>query len=121
MVINDGGRRRLTGKFAGGDGGGAWPERACGDETSGGSSGFVRAPIEARSVDMASSRREEHNGGFVCTRFTTPLHESHLSPYELLPTLSSYPASLPLGDPISLLADTMHTNPCQGRLAAAAN
>ncbi|KAF3500128.1 hypothetical protein F2Q69_00043326 [Brassica cretica] len=41
------------------------------DETCGGAYGFVRTPIEARSAATASSRREEHDDGLGCTRFTT--------------------------------------------------
>ncbi|KAG5395411.1 hypothetical protein IGI04_025374 [Brassica rapa subsp. trilocularis] len=73
----DGGRSRRLRRTAVGDGG-EWPEctvaPADGDgacvsrprrgETSGGSSGFVRAPIAVWLVSTASSRREEHDG--VC-------------------------------------------------------
>ena len=39
-------------------------------ETSGGSSGFVRTPIAALLVSMASSRREEHDGGLGCRKLS---------------------------------------------------
>ena len=40
-------------------------------DTSGSSSGFVRAPIAAWLVSTALSRREKHGGGFACARFST--------------------------------------------------
>ena len=40
-------------------------------ETCGGAYGFVWAPIAAWSVSMASSWREEHDGGLACTAFST--------------------------------------------------
>ncbi|CAG7900953.1 unnamed protein product, partial [Brassica rapa] len=47
---------------------GAWSSRADGGKTSGGSSGFVRAPIAVWSMSMASPLREKHDGGLACTR-----------------------------------------------------
>ena len=51
--------------------GGACISHARGGKTSGGSSCFLRAPIVVWSVHTASSRREEHCGGFVCAIFPT--------------------------------------------------
>ena len=77
-----GGRRRLTGKLAGDDGGAAADYDGGGDfrlrrmddtravgETCVGGCGLIQAPIAARLAATASSRREEHDVGLGCTRF----------------------------------------------------